>query len=89
MNENKKHLCPVCGFEGLDEPPITDGNPSHEICPCCGFEFGFDEAFKAETYKSYRECWIAGGAQWTRPELKPCPWSLDKQLEHLKKISNE
>ena len=38
------HMCPVCGYIGLNEQPYDDnGCPSYEICSCCGFEFGFDD----------------------------------------------
>ena len=49
------YICPVCGFNGLKEPPYDkDGSPSYEICPCCGFEFGFEE--KGDMAK-FRENW--------------------------------
>ena len=35
-----KHLCPVCGWPELTQPPRqASGGASFEICPCCGFEF--------------------------------------------------
>ena len=40
MGEN---VCPVCGYDGLDEPPFNErGAGSYDICPCCGFQFGLD-----------------------------------------------
>ena len=82
----KKHMCPVCGFDGLQEPPYDEHNaPSYEICPCCGFEFGFDEAFSQDTFDSFRQKWLKSGAQWFTPELKPKTWDLKKQLSRLGK----
>lgn len=38
-----KHSCPVCEYQGLDEPPYdSEGWGSFEICPQCGTEFGYD-----------------------------------------------
>ena len=40
MGEN---ICPVCGYDGLDEPAFDErGVGSDDICPCCGFQFGLD-----------------------------------------------
>lgn len=81
---SKKYLCPVCGFDGLKEPPFNDHNePSHEVCPCCGFEFGFDDASSQGTLNVFRKHWIENGAQWFMPNLKPANWDLQKQLKNL------
>jgi ribosomal protein L37E len=41
--KDTKHICPVCGFDGLKEAAFGPNNePSYEICPRCGFESGFD-----------------------------------------------
>ena len=41
MGEN---ICPVCGYDGLDEPAFDErGVGSDGICPCCGFQFGLDD----------------------------------------------
>lgn len=80
-----KNICPVCGFDGLEEPPYGDkGMPSYEICPCCGFEFGFDEEIAGSNYESFRSRWIASGALWFMPERKPGHWVLKTQLKNIK-----
>lgn len=82
----KRYACPVCGFDGLQEPPYDERNaPSYEICPCCGFEFGFDEPADQDTFSSFREKWLKNGAAWFMPALKPKNWDLKKQLSKLNK----
>ena len=78
----QRFLCPVCGFDGLVEPPFdVDGTPSHEICPCCGVEFGFDDR---DDFAEFRQNWIEQGAPWFTPKIKPKGWDLQKQLAKLK-----
>lgn len=44
MIKMNKHVCLVCGFDGLEEPPYyEDYAGSNEICACCGFEYGVDD----------------------------------------------
>ena len=39
--EKKNYICPVCGYDGLEEPPYDEtGLGNYDICPCCGYEFG-------------------------------------------------
>ncbi|MGI6126331.1 MAG: hypothetical protein ACOYEF_05135 [Planifilum sp.] len=78
------HLCPVCGYDGLTEPPYDrEGNPSYEICSCCGFEFGYDDQSQGETFSGYRKKWLAAGAKWFDPAQKPENWSLKAQLRRI------
>ena len=37
------NICPACGYDGLEEPPWTDGSASDEICPSCGIQFGYED----------------------------------------------
>lgn len=76
----KRLMCPVCGYEGLKESPVSRQNtPSYEICSCCGFEFGFDH----DPFIAFRRRWIENGAPWFMPNLKPENWELEKQLANL------
>ena len=80
----KKYICPVCGFDGLKEPPYGESNiPSYEICPCCGFEFGFDVADGREAFAVFRNRWLANGAPWFLAKVKREKWVVEKQLGNL------
>ena len=65
MGEN---VCPVCGYDGLDEPPFNErGAGSYDICPCCGFQFGLDDfpyEDRERLIAEWRERWVAGGCRW-------------------------
>lgn len=81
---SKTFMCPVCGFEGLKEPPFTkDNDPSFEVCSCCGFEFGFDGDNSLDCFTTYRKHWISEGTPWFNPKLKPKDWDYKKQLENV------
>jgi hypothetical protein len=78
------HICPVCGYDGLEEPPYDDkGNPSHEICSCCGFEFGYDDESEGFSFSAYRNKWLSEGAEWFNPAHKPAVCSLEEQLRRF------
>jgi len=82
----KYYMCPVCGFDRLEEPPyFNQKEPSYGICPCCGFEFGFDGANNQIAFTDFRQHWIKNGARWFMPKLKPSNWDLKKQLSNLNK----
>lgn len=81
---DNKHVCPACGYQGLEEPPYDIyNNPSYEICSCCGFEFGFDDGSEGMSYQKYREKWIKDGAQWFTKELRPNNRNLEEQLKNI------
>ncbi len=76
------HLCPVCGFDRLAEPPYNaEGGGSFEICPCCGFEYGFDDHGEGRTHAAHRADWLERGAPWFDPDARPEGWDLQRQLE--------
>lgn len=67
-----RYTCPVCGYDGLEEPTYYENFAgSNEICACCGFEFGVDDfdcdAFEhegltereivEESHRIWREKW--------------------------------
>ena len=83
-------ICPVCGYDKLDEAPFDEfGFPTYEICSCCGFEFGFDDESEGYSYEEYRKKWIEGGFKFFNKSKKPIDWSeekMRKQLENIKKV---
>lgn len=83
--KNKKYICPICGYDKLDECPYDiAGEPSFDICPCCGFEYGYDDMNSGFTFEQYREKWIKDGCKWFDREGKPENWELNKQLRNIK-----
>ena len=61
---SEKHICPVCGFDGLKEAPFGPHHePSYEICPRCGFEFGFDGGNDPAVFAEFRQRWIKNGGK--------------------------
>lgn len=81
-----KHICPVCGFDGLREEAYdANGYGSLEICVCCGFQFGYDDyPDKKIGIEQWRVNWIQEGCLWfsstTHP---PIGWSAKKQLRRV------
>jgi len=77
-----KHICPVCGWPDLHEPPRnTEGAASFEICVSCGFEFGFDDDDAGLTYDAARVRWVEGGMKWWSASCPaPAGWDPEEQL---------
>ena len=89
MIKDCRKICPVCGYDDLDEGPFTEegGYPTYEICPCCGFEFGYDDEAAGFSYTAFREKWIASGFRWFTEEEQPNNWDrpmMEKQLSNVK-----
>ena len=94
---NKKYICPICGYDGLEFEPVE----SYEICPCCGYEFGTCDYFdnsnypvdvgekfnyeESENFYAYvRELWIKHRCEWwSDSDQKPKNWDPLKQLRNL------
>ena len=79
-----KHVCPVCGYTGLEEAASSNGTGSGEICPSCGFDFTgpVDET----RYTEWRVEWVRGGmAWWSAQAGRPAPndWDPATQLKAL------
>lgn len=80
------HICPVCGYPGLGEPPRSaSGGGSYEICSSCGFEFGVSDDDQGYTYPAWRREWIARGMLWYAEgiEAPPADWDPRRQLRDL------
>jgi hypothetical protein len=81
------YLCPVCGFDGLEEPPYSpSGNGLYEICPCCGFQFGVTDDNQGISFHEWREAWIDRGMPWDKGSSDPpIGWNPSRQLRNLRK----
>ncbi len=80
------YVCPVCGYNELEEPPYdADGHPSYEICDCCGYEFGFEDGSEGISFEEYRKQWIAEGANWMNRNKNPEVWDYKQQLRKILK----
>jgi hypothetical protein len=78
-----KYFCPVCGLR-LSKPAYVDGRGSLDICPCCDFQYGWRDALRGETFESWRQKWIAGGANWDPDGAgKPDNWDPATQLRNI------
>jgi hypothetical protein len=87
------HICPVCGFPHLKEPPRRDemdNGGSQEICPSCGVQFGYDDHAggdrdrRREFYVNKRKQWISAGMKWhSRSRPHPTDWDPVRQLQNV------
>ena len=79
------HVCPVCGYPRLAEPPRgASGGGSYEICPSCGFQFGVDDDDKGISFAQWRAEWLAKGAPWSSQGIaRPQTWNGRKQAASL------
>ena len=73
--------CRVCGLDYDASPWGPDGqSPDHSICECCGVEFGYED-YTPDSARQYRAKWLASGAAWFYPKIKPLNWQLEVQLQ--------
>jgi len=80
----ERHMCPVCGYDQLHDPPRSEaGGGSYEICPSCGFEFGVSDDDQGYTYDAWRNKWVAEGMPWSSASAPPPTWSPTEQLKRL------
>lgn len=91
--EELLNICPVCGWDELEEPPFNEyGFPSYEICPCCGFETGYHDSNLGYTFEKYREKWLEKGFPFLHIEdEKPQEWNelvLNRQLKNIEKVKH-
>lgn len=76
-------FCRICGLEHSEPPWGADGQcPTYEFCPCCGVEAGHED-YTPSSASFYRQAWLAEGAAWELPKLKPAEWNLLRQLENI------
>lgn len=76
-------MCPVCGFDGLEEPARTlSGGGSDEYCPSCDFQFGVTDIDQGFSDAAWRTLWVARGKPWSHLLYEPQPpgWNPDAFL---------
>jgi hypothetical protein len=83
----QRHICPICGYPDLTDPPrsaVTAGG-SYEICPSCGFQFGVTDDDVGYSYEDWRSRWIDDGMRWESAEIRPPPdgWDPVAQLRNI------
>ena len=80
---DESQLCRVCGYRD-DEPPWgADGRtPSFASCPCCGVEWGYQDSSPAGVLR-FREAWLAAGAPWRDPLVRPDGLTTEARLQRL------
>jgi hypothetical protein len=80
-----KYMCPICGFDGLQEPPrSSSGGGSYEICPSCGFQFGVSDDDEGRTYEGWRADWFRRGTPWSSVgQTPPLGWNPAEQLKRI------
>ena len=75
------YSCPVCGYQGLREPPRD-----FSICPSCGTEFESDDFGTTQEEVERRQAelrneWSEKGAQWfSHATPRPQHWNPYAQL---------
>jgi hypothetical protein len=78
------HLCPICGFAGLDEPPYNpEGHGSYEICSSCSFQYGYHDESEGITHEEWRADWIRRGMPWNSAAPPPDSWNPRTQLARI------
>lgn len=85
------YLCPVCGYDGLFDPPWRDDSPSDDICPSCGIQFGYHDAAggdaggRQQIYEEWRKHWLEQGMPWHSASAGPPPagWDPAAQLRRV------
>jgi hypothetical protein len=75
-------VCRVCGLDNGDVLWDEYGVPQYLICPCCATESGIGDDNLSQV-REIRGYWVARGAEWDDPKLKPKVWDLLKQLANI------
>lgn len=77
QKKTMSYTCPVCGYNGMDEPPIN-----YAICSSCGTEFGYSDFQRS--HEELRHRWIASGANWWSADFpSPSNWSAILQFRNI------
>lgn len=78
------YLCPICGYDKLDEPAYQGLSGSLEMCPSCGFQYGVDDHDRDITHEQWREQWIQNAMPWFSQGVPtPVDWNPRQQLQNI------
>lgn len=77
-----RHLCPVCGYDEMSQPPID-----FYICPSCGTEFEVDD-FDV-SHRDLRLKWLENPVWFSQATDQPADWSPFRQVEKLLLSKND
>ncbi|GGZ30349.1 hypothetical protein [Streptomyces nitrosporeus] len=82
VEDKTETACRICGHD--DGVPVFDayGVPQYVICPCCYNESGIGDDNVSQV-RELRGYWVANGAQWHEPKLRPADWDLLKQVANI------
>ena len=79
----RQYMCPVCGARALGFPAaFGDFSFSGDSCLACGFEFGYHDADRRQSYRTWRRAWINEGMPW-RQGSAPHDWNAAAGLHDL------
>lgn len=75
--------CRVCVLD-YDQSPWgpDDRSPDYSLCACCGVQFGYED-YTPDAARQYRATWLAGGAGWFYPNVRPQHWLINEQLHQV------
>ncbi|WP_329288436.1 hypothetical protein [Streptomyces pseudovenezuelae] len=74
--------CRICGYDSNNPGFNEYGVPQYVICPCCYNESGIGDDNVSQV-RELRGHWVATGAQWHEPKLRPTDWDLLEQLTNI------
>ena len=90
MHNNNFYICPICGYDKLEEAPYnTNGGGSFDICPCCGQEFGYqviDPNRDFERLVIQRNNWVKSDHKISHNDFFVGEFHYEEQIKNLEYI---
>ncbi|MEV7417223.1 hypothetical protein [Streptomyces sp. NPDC089919] len=82
QEDKTETACRICGYDDGEQVFDAFGVPRYVICPCCYNESGIGDDNVSQV-RELRGHWVATGARWHEPELRPAGWELLVQLANI------
>ncbi|MFF0060074.1 hypothetical protein ACFYRC_00765 [Streptomyces sp. NPDC005279] len=82
MENKTETVCRICGYAIGDALFDQYGLALYVICSCCHNESGVGDLIVSQV-RALRGNWVASGAAWHEPKLRPADWDLPKQLANI------